>query len=699
MNLETLNEEQKKAVKETDGPLLILAGAGSGKTRVLTTKIAYLIEEVGINPFNILAITFTNKAAGEMSNRLFSMIGETAKKAQVSTFHSFGLKIVRENPEPLKLTSKFVILDSDDSLSVIKKIMKSIDVDPKIYAPQAIRSKISSCKNELVSPTEYEKFAISEFDKIVLEVYIKYEKMLRNNNSVDFDDLLILPIKLFRENPSILKSYQERFQYVLIDEYQDTNEAQYIMTKMISAKYRNICVVGDLDQSIYGFRGANYRNILNFEKDYKDAKIIKLEQNYRSTTTILEAANCVIKNNKERKDKNLWSSKGPGDKISYFRAFNEKDEAKYVIREIKNLVNKNIKYEDIAILYRTNAQSNSLEQEFVKENLPYRIIGGKGYYYRKEIKDLLAYLRLISNHQDDVSLERIINVPKRGIGAKTVSNIVAVARDSEMSIYDAIYSGKELDFKNTIETLTKMSNEMTLTELVDMVLTLTGIKEEYESEKTLEADIRLENLEEFKSVTKKFEEETGIVSLEDFLTEISLLSDIAEVKDDPNRVSLMTVHSVKGLEFDYVFIVGLEEGIFPHINSMMEPGELEEERRLCYVAITRAKEKLYIANTRMRTLFGKEQSNPPSRFIYEIDNILITGSTLEENKTVEEAKLNKEDIFYSEEIEYNVGDYVYHDVFGQGKIVELTNTLMSIAFKHPYGIKKLMKNHRSIKKI
>lgn len=699
MLLKSLNEEQKKAVEKTEGPLLILAGAGSGKTRVLTTKIAYLIESTGVSPFNILAITFTNKAAKEMNDRLYNLIGETAKRVQVSTFHSFGLKILRENSVPLGLTSKFVILDSDDSLSVIKKIMKEINIEPKIFSPSAIRSKISSCKNELVSPLEYEKYAVSEFDKIVLQIYIKYEKMLSKNNSVDFDDLLILPIKLFRENPNILKNYQERFQYILIDEYQDTNEAQYILTKMISIKFRNICCVGDNDQSIFGFRGANYRNILNFEKDYKDAEVIKLEQNYRSTSTILDAANCVIKNNKERKEKNLWSTKGVGDKISYFRAYNEKDEAKYVIREIKNLINKGIEYENIAVLYRTNAQSNSLEQEFVKENIPYNIIGGKGYYYRKEIKDLLAYLRLISNPKDDVSLERIINVPRRGIGAKTVGNLIETARQNDISIYEAIKSGKELDFKNTIETLIKMSSEMTLTELVDMVLTLTGIKEEYENEKTLEADIRLENLEEFKSVTKNFEEETGIISLEDFLTEISLLSDISEVKNDPNRVSLMTVHSVKGLEFDYVFIVGLEEGIFPHINSIMEPSELEEERRLCYVAITRAREKLYIANTRMRTLFGKDQSNPPSRFIYEIDEDLIIGSSLEENKVVEEVKINKEDIFYSEEIEYNIGDYVYHDVFGQGKIVELTNTLISIAFKHPYGVKKLMKNHKSIKKI
>ena len=699
MTLYLLNESQRDAVLQTDGPLLILAGAGSGKTRVLTTKIAYLIEEVGVSPYNILAITFTNKAAKEMSERLFSLIGDTAKHAQVSTFHSFGLKILRENPVPLGYTSNFVILDSDDSLSVIKKIMKTIDIDPKAYSPTAIRHKISSCKNELIAPSEYERFAVSEFDKICLSVYIKYEKMLHKNNSIDFDDLLILPIKLFRENPSILQKYQERFQYILIDAYQDTNEAQYVFVKMISAKYRNICCVGDNDQSIFGFRGANYRNILNFEKDYKDAKVIKLEQNYRSTSTILDAANDVIKNNKERKDKNLWSTKGKGDKISYFRAYDEKDEAKYVIREVKNLINKGIDYKDIAVLYRTNAQSNSIEQEFVRENMPYRIVGGKGYYYRKEIKDLLAYLRLISNYKDDVSLERIINVPKRGIGAKTVSNLVQNANQAGTSIYEAICSGKEQDFKNIIETLIKMSNEITLTELVDMILTLTGMKKEYEDENTLEADIRLENLEEFKSVTKKFEEESGIVSLEDFLTETSLLSDISEVKDDPNRVNLMTVHSVKGLEFDNVFIVGLEEGIFPHINSIMEPGELEEERRLCYVAITRAKEKLYMVNTRMRTLFGKEQANPPSRFINEIDRELVVGSTIEEDSATNQTKLDKKDVFYEENIEYNVGEYVYHDVFGQGKVTEITNTLVSIAFKHPYGIKKLMKNHKSLKKI
>lgn len=696
MNISELNKEQKEAVLTTEGPILILAGAGSGKTKVLTTKIAYLIEEVGISPYNILAITFTNKAAKEMKERLHKLVGVISKYSQVSTFHSFGLRILRENCEPLGYGSNFIIMDSDDSLSVVKKILKELNLDPKQYNPNAIRNKISSCKNELVSPEEYEKFAIGEYEKIVLKVYQKYEKILKRNNSIDFDDLLILPIKLFREHPSILEKYQEKFKYILIDEYQDTNEAQYILTKMISAKYKNICCVGDNDQSIYSFRGANYRNILNFEKDYKDAKVIKLEQNYRSTSTILDAANCVIKNNTERKDKNLWSTKGEGDKITYFRAFNEKDEAFYVIREVKSLINKGIDYQNIAVIYRTNAQSHVLEEEFLKENMPYHIVGGTGFYSRKEIKDLLAYLRLIHNEKDNISLTRVINVPKRGIGLKSISNLSDKADSLDISMYDAITTGKEYEFKKMIEDLKRVSKDLTLTELVDKILDVTGIRKEYENENSLDAEIRLENLEEFKSITKKFEEREGVISLEDFLLEISLLTDVNEYKDDPNRVSLMTVHSVKGLEFDYVFVVGLEEGIFPHVNSLMDNGELEEERRLMYVAITRAKEKLYLVNSRMRTLFGKEQSNPASRFIAEIDQELLDKAF--KDKT-DEPKINKEELFHKENIDYVVGDFVYHEVFGQGKIIELSGSIATIAFKHPHGIKKLMKNHKSIKKI
>ena len=698
MNIDNLNDKQKEAVLYNDGPLLILAGAGSGKTKVLTTKIAYLIEELKVSYYNILAITFTNKAAKEMKDRLNLLIGDISKNIQVSTFHSFGLKLLRENCNLLGYESNFVIMDSDDSLTVVKKIIKELNYDPKVYNPRAIRNKISSCKNEMIMPRDYEKYAVSDYEKVVLEVYEKYESKLRRNNSVDFDDLLLLPIRLFKENKDVLDKYQERFKYILIDEYQDTNEAQYILTKMISEKYRNITCVGDDSQSIYSFRGANYKNILNFEKDYPDALTILLEQNYRSTKTILNAANCVIKNNKARKDKNLWTANDEGEKVKYYKAFNEKDEAQYVIRKIKELIRRDVLYKDIAILYRTNAQSRILEEEMLKENFPYRVVGSFYFYNRKEIKDLIAYLRLIHNTKDNVSLLRIINTPKRGIGLKTIENLTTKADLEDKSIYEVISSGKELAFKEIIEKLIRIKEELTLTELIDKVLDASGIRSELESEKTLEAEIRLENLEEFKSITKSFEEREGVVSLEEFLLEISLVSDVEEYKDDDNRINLMTVHSVKGLEFDYVFVVGMEEGIFPHMNSLMEEAEVEEERRLMYVAITRAKKALHLVNTRRRTLFGKDQINPSSRFINEIDEDLVESNVKEQKNTIEE-KIDTSDMFREEEIDYKVGDYVYHESFGTGKVVEVTNTLVSVAFKHPHGIKKLMKNHKKLSKV
>ena len=573
-----------------------------------------------------------------------------------------------------------------------------MNLDPKIYNPRAIRNKISGAKNELMDAENYSRFANTDYEQTVTDIFRRYEKKIKKNNSVDFDDLLVLPIKLFKENPEILKQYQDRFQYILVDEYQDTNEAQYVLIKMLSAKNQNICVVGDIDQSIYGFRGANYRNILNFEKDYPKAKVILLEENYRSTSTILDAANQVIRNNKQRKDKNLWTSRGKGEKIKYYRAYNEKDEAQYVIRKIKELRNKEVEYKDIAVLYRTNAQSRVLEEEMLKENMPYRVIGSFYFYSRKEIKDLIAYLRLIHNSKDNVSLLRVINTPKRGIGLKTIENLTAKADEEGTSIYEAITSGKELEFKKTIEQLKSLSEELTLTELIDKVLDASGLRQELESEKTLEAEVRLENLEEFKSITKSFEEREGLISLEDFLLEISLISDVEEYKDDPNRISLMTVHSVKGLEFDHVFVVGMEEGIFPHMNSLMETSEVEEERRLCYVAITRAKDDLHLVNARRRTLFGKEQVNPVSRFIGEISKDLIE-TNVQEELPKQEQKIEVEDMFREEEVDYQVGDYVYHETFGTGRVVEVTNTLVSVAFKHPHGIKKLMKNHKKLSKV
>lgn len=698
MNLDNLNDKQKEAVLYNDGPLLIIAGAGAGKTKTLTSKIAYIIDEHLATPYNILAITFTNKAAKEMRDRLYLLIGDEARKLQVSTFHSFGLKLLRENYELLGYDRNFVIMDSDDSLTVVKKIIKDLDYDPKIYNPKAIRNKISSCKNELISAKAYERYAVSDYEQVIQKVYEKYEKKLQQNNSVDFDDLLILPIKLFREHQDVLEKYQNLYQYVLIDEYQDTNQAQYILTKMISEKNRRITCVGDDSQSIYSFRGANYKNILNFENDYRDAKTILLEQNYRSTGNILDAANQVIKNNRDRKDKNLWTNKGPGEKIKYYRAYNERDEAQYVIRKIKELVNRNVEYKDIAVLYRTNAQSRVVEEEMLKENLPYRVIGSFYFYSRKEIKDLIAYLRLIHNSKDNVSLLRVINTPKRGIGLKTIENLTIKADTEGISIYDAIESGKELEFKKTIEKLKSVAEDLTLTELIDKVLDASGMKKELESEQTLEAEVRLENLEEFKSITKAFEEKEGLISLEDFLLEISLVSDVEEYKDDPNRISLMTVHSVKGLEFDHVFVIGMEEGLFPHMNSLMENVALEEERRLCYVAITRARDDLHLVNARRRTLFGKEQVNPVSRFISEINPDLLETNVKDEIPKKEE-KIDTKEMFREEDVDYKVGDFIYHETFGTGKVVEVTNTLVSVAFKHPHGIKKLMKNHKKLSKI
>lgn len=689
--LENLNEMQKKAVTHKDGPLLILAGAGSGKTKVLTTRIAYLIKEEGVNPENILAITFTNKAAGEMKERIEKLIGKT--NLQASTFHSFGVKILRENYDKLGYKNNFVIMDSDDSLTLVKKIIKDLGYDPKRFSPYMIRNKISSNKAEFVMPEEYKKFVHCEEDDIVYKVYKKYQEILFKNNSVDFDDLLILPLKLFKENPEVLNYYQEKYRYILIDEYQDTNQAQYLIVKSLAEKYKNIACVGDNDQSIYAFRGANYKNILNFEKDYPTAEIIMLEQNYRSTKTILNAANSVIKNNNFRKDKNLWSDKEEGEKISFYKAYDEVDEVFYIIRKIKELVSSGASYQDIAILYRTNAQSRVFEQELLKQNLPFRIIGSFYFYSRKEIKDLLAYLRLIHNSDDDISLMRCINTPKRGIGPKTISEIEESATFYNTSMFSVIKDGKALEFKKIILELKEDLNNCSLTEFIEKVLEKTGMRKALQEEKSLEADIRLENLEEFKSVTKNFEERVGVISLEEFLLEVSLVSDIEEYKDDPNRVTLMTVHAVKGLEFPYVFISGLEEGIFPHKNSY-SPDELEEERRLMYVAITRAMKKLWITSAKKRMIYGQESPSILSRFVKEINEDLLECENKDEKKQVK-----KEKNIYDSDQTYSYGDKVEHDTYGLGVVIEVTNTILTVAFNKNVGIKKILKNHKSIRRV
>lgn len=694
MNLEGLNNRQLEAIENLDGPMLVLAGAGSGKTKVLTTKVAYLLESRDISPKNILAITFTNKAAKEMKDRIFSLIGREAFLIQISTFHSFGLKILKENYDLLGYTSNFTILDASDSETVIKKIMKDYDIDSSKYNYRAIKSSISSNKNEMVSVEEFRKFVYNDYDEVVLKVYEEYEKELKRSNAIDFDDLLILPLKLFSEHKEVLEKYQEQYKYVFIDEYQDTNKPQYILSKLISAKYKNITVVGDNDQAIFTWRGADYKNILNFEKDYEDAKVVILDENYRSTKTILKAANNVIKHNKLRKEKNLWTENEDGNKITYYKAFDEKDESFYVIKEIKKLLDEGVNPNDICVLYRANAQSRGIEDAFLENNISYRIVGSFAFYQRKEIKDLLSYLKLIHNEKDDVSLLRVINYPKRGIGTKTIEELTMVSNQKNCSLYDAIESGKELEFKNIIEELKKEAEKMSLTEFVDLVLDKTGIRSSLKSEKTLEADIRLENLEEFKSITRTVEEVDGIASLGDFLDEISLVTDASEKQEDGNdKVTLMTMHAVKGLEFDYVFVIGVEEGLFPHLNSMNSEDELEEERRLCYVAITRARKKLYIINARSRLLYGKISSNVPSRFIAEIGDDLLDQ---EKKEPIFSKKINREDMIVDNDIK--AGDLIEHDKYGKGVVMDIDGSIATIAFSKT-GVKKLLKNHKAIKKV
>ena len=689
MNLDSLNDRQKEAVSITEGPLLVLAGAGSGKTKVLTTKVAYLVLEKNIDPSNILAITFTNKAAKEMKERILNMVGAIGYKIQISTFHSFGLSILQKHYEKLGLSKNFTILDSDDSNVVIKNILKDMNYEENY---RAIKSIISNNKNALIDSNEFERFVNNDYDEMILDIYKRYENRLKRNNSVDFDDLLMLPIILFRKYPSVLKEYQEQYRYILIDEYQDTNEAQYLLAKMISAKYKNICVVGDDSQSIYSWRGSNYKNILNFEKDYPDCKTVYLEQNYRSTKTIIEASNELIKNNVHRKDKNLWTDNEQGVKIEYHTALNEKDEAYYVIKEINKLVDEGVKLKDIAVLYRTNAQSQNFEKELVLSNIPYKVVGSVYFYNRKEIKDLMAYLKLIYNKDDDVSLSRIINVPKRKIGKTTLDNLREKANSLNVSLYDAIDAGKELEFKKLIEELRNQKDEMTLVSFIELVLDKTGLIKELENEDTIEAESRIENLNEFKTIAIQFEENYGIINLEDFLNEISLVADITEYKDS-DGITLMTIHSAKGLEFDHVFIVGLEESIFPHLNSFESQEQLEEERRLCYVAITRAKKRLWLVNAEARIIYGNKVKNPESRFIKEIDNKLLNTEQSLEQKTsniLENVDTN---------IEYKIGEHIYFDMYGEGVIVAIKDKVLTVAFKHPYGVKMLMKGHKKIRKV
>ena len=704
--LNTLNDEQKKAVMHLNGPCLVLAGAGSGKTRVLTTRIAYLIDN-GIPSYNILAITFTNKAAKEMKERVETLV--PGNYAFLGTFHSLGVRILRENSKECGLESNFTILDSDDVLSLIKRIMKNKEIDPKELAPSYVRNRISFIKNENLSSREIDNLFNTISEKRVLDIYQTYQELIHKNNSVDFDDLLVLPVELFKKYPEILDKYQEKFKYILVDEHQDTNEVQYQFNKLLASKYRNLFVVGDANQSIYGFRNANFRNILNFEKDYKDAYVVTLESNYRSTNNILECANCVIRNNKERKELNLKGTIGDGVKTQYITCENGKMEALTIIDEIKKLYNQGYDYKDIGILYRTNGQSRLLEEVFLKENIPYNVVGAYYFYQRKEIKDLLSYLKLINNQNDDIALRRVINEPKRGIGEKAIENLSNEATRLGSSMFDAISKGRELAFKDLILDMIKAQDNLSLTEFIDYVIDKSGMKESLTSEKSLENDLRLDNLEEFKSVTASFEERTGSVNLSDFLEEISLVADISEHKEEKDAVTLMTIHSAKGLEFDCVFLCGMEEGIFPHQNSFGSDAEIEEERRLCYVGITRARKVLYLTNAHSRILYGREQVNPPSRFIKEIDkdllDVKVKSMGLEHLRSKNVGKIptfSSKSSFYNndgESLEFKVGDHLMHSLYGRGTIVAMDNTFYTVAFSSRFGIKKIMKNFKGIRKV
>ena len=573
--------------------------------------------------------------------------------------------------------------------------MKELNLDTEHYPVKSILNKISFAKNEGLSPEEFDKFAKAPLDMAACKVYKMYESALKRSNSVDFDDLLILPLRIFKKDKSVLEKYQEHFKYILVDEYQDTNMVQYDMCKLLASKYRNLFVVGDMDQSIYSFRFANYMNVINFEKDNKDAKVIVLDENYRSTNNILNAANDVIKNNKERKEKNLWSSKGDGDKIKYIRCDNELEEASTVVRLTKELLDKGEKPSEIAVLYRTNGQSRVFEEAFLKENIPFKIVGSYFFYNRKEIKDLISYMHLIYNNNDDASLERVINVPRRGIGSKTIERLRREASISDKSMFEVVNSGKELGFKNLIIDLTNESKNTDLVGLVDVILDKTGIRKELEEKNDLESEIRLENLNEFKSIALAFQEK-GIFSLEEFLENISLVSDKNEYKEVDDGINLMTLHSAKGLEFNDVFLVGMEEGIFPHNRSFESESELEEERRLCYVGITRAKEHLWLMNAKKRTLFGQVSMNFPSRFIKEINSDLIDKEesvSLKNNSYI--GNMYERDL----NDDLKVGDKVVHDKFGEGIVVKIDGSVATIAFGYMYGIKNLAKNHKSIKRV
>ncbi|MGK0551244.1 DNA helicase PcrA [Enterococcus faecalis] len=745
--IQGMNPKQTEAVLHTEGPLLVMAGAGSGKTRVLTHRIAYLIEEKDVNPWNILAITFTNKAAKEMKERVAQLLDTGGEAVWVSTFHSMCVRILRRDVEQIGYERNFTIIDPAEQRTLMKRIIAELNIDPKKYDPRSILGTISNAKNELQTPEKVAELQGSPYEEIVAKCYDAYQKELRRNQCMDFDDLIMNTIRLFHEQPDTLAYYQNKFHYIHVDEYQDTNHAQYTLVNMLAARFRNLCVVGDADQSIYGWRGADMQNILDFEKDYTDATVILLEQNYRSTKKILNAANSVIQNNRNRKDKQLWTENIDGEKIVYYRGETERDETQFIVSQIQKEIRENQRiYGDFAVLYRTNAQSRVMEEMLLKSNIPYTMIGGHKFYDRKEIKDILAYLSIISNSSDSISFERIVNEPKRGIGKSSIEKLRNFASLHDWPLLEAAQNvelanisgkaGKELgNFGLMIQGLTQMVPYLTITELVKETLQRSGYRDELLRQNNLEAQARLENLDEFLTVTQEFDKRFEAqnqgdtngeaTKLANFLSDLALVSDLDNLEESTSQVTLMTLHAAKGLEFPVVFLIGLEEGVFPLSRALLEEQELEEERRLAYVGITRAEEILYVTNAFSRTLYGRTQYNRPSRFLEEIDAELIekqgaaqtpqTATRTFDPKIFKDASPKKSAYVQpackavsnkvasgGEKASWQAGDKVKHKAWGTGTVVRVNGTAkdleLDIAFPEK-GIKRLLAAFAPIEKI
>lgn len=728
--LDNLNPKQLEAVTHFTGPLLVIAGAGSGKTRALTHRIAYLIEEKGVSPWNILAVTFTNKAANEMKKRIvkllsgdqnmnFESYADERAVPTIGTFHSVCIRILRKNIHLLGYESAFVIYDDADQQILIKRVMEEMGIDAKKVTPRAVLSHISNAKNQLLEPGEYMQFANDYFSEKVAQIYPIYQKHLQKNNALDFDDIIMKTVQLFQKFPEILDHYQEKFKFISVDEYQDTNKAQYVLIKLLAGKYRNICVIGDADQSIYSWRGATIQNILDFEKDYPDVRVVVLEQNYRSTQIILDASNGIIQKNFKRKEKKLWTDRSGGEKIKHWLADNERHEGELIAREISKLLvsSEYPHYNDFVVLYRTNAQSRVIEEVFLKYGIPYRIVGGIRFYQRKEIKDILAYLRVIQNPNDSVSLLRIINVPTRKIGAKTLEILQEFGAKNNLSLFNTMLLANDvqdlagskseeiLKFVKLIKDLQNLNVEFKASGMIKMVLERSGYKK-FIDDGSVEAEARLENIAELVSVAQKYDKLEPGIALNIFLEEVSLIADVDSLKDEENAVTLMTVHSAKGLEFTNVFIAGLEEGIFPHNRSLLDRQELEEERRLMYVAMTRAMDSLYLLHARERTLYGESRVNAPSQFLIDIDESLIEanfGGHLAKGRLLMEDILARPipvELNEGVDSSFGVGDKIKHNIFGAGIVIAITGGVATIAFEDAkVGVKKLALSIAPLKKI